>query len=116
MATQSPAIFYGMGLAKLGTEFYGHTGELPGYNSYMGYDPVNKMTVVVWSNLAPGAKGTAPATTIARELIDELYGTTHPTFGMRFSRILLIAQFGNGQMRDGSTWCIRLTVCRDHCR
>jgi D-alanyl-D-alanine carboxypeptidase len=79
VATQSPAILYGMGLARLGAQFYGHTGEQPGYNSYMGYDPVNKVTVVVWSNLAPGAKGTAPATTIARELIDNMYGTATTT-------------------------------------
>ena len=63
-----------MGLGKLGPDFYGHTGELPGYNSYMGYDPVNKVTVVVWSNLAPGANGRAPASTIAKELISDMYG------------------------------------------
>ncbi|HEX2053535.1 MAG TPA: serine hydrolase domain-containing protein, partial [Actinomycetota bacterium] len=29
---------YGYALARFGT-FYGHTGELPGYNSFMGHDP-----------------------------------------------------------------------------
>ena len=29
---------YGFGIIKYG-EMYGHTGELPGYDSYMGYDP-----------------------------------------------------------------------------
>jgi D-alanyl-D-alanine carboxypeptidase len=64
---------YGMGIAQLGPLF-GHTGELPGYNSFMGYDPVNEVTVVVWANLAPVADGRAPATTIARAFIDDLYG------------------------------------------
>ena len=31
---------YGWGIAKFGN-LYGHTGELPGYNSFMGHDPVN---------------------------------------------------------------------------
>lgn len=71
--TPIPDVAYGMGLGKLGPQFYGHTGELPGYNSYMGYDPVNKVTVVVWSNLAPGADGLALAHMIANDLIAKLY-------------------------------------------
>ena len=53
-----------MGIAKFG-HMYGHTGEMPGYNSFMGHDPVNNVTLVVWSNLAPTADGRDPATTIA---------------------------------------------------
>jgi len=64
---------YGMGIAQFGS-LYGHTGELPGYNSFMGYDPVNHVTVVVWTNLAPAANGKAPATTIARAFIENMYG------------------------------------------
>lgn len=65
---------YGLGLAKFGP-LYGHTGELPGYNSFMGYDPEQHVTVVTWTNLAPAAEGTDPATTIARDVIGALYGT-----------------------------------------
>ena len=64
---------YGLAIAKFG-ELYGHTGELPGFNSFMGYDPGNDLTLVVWTNLAPAADGRDPATSIARALIGELYG------------------------------------------
>ena len=63
---------YGWGIAKMGP-FYGHTGELPGYNSFMGRDPVNDVTLVVWTNLAPAADGRDPATSIARELAGKIY-------------------------------------------
>ncbi|HET8995018.1 MAG TPA: serine hydrolase domain-containing protein [Rhodococcus sp. (in: high G+C Gram-positive bacteria)] len=63
---------YGWGIAKMGP-MYGHTGELPGYNSFMGSDPENGMTLIVWANLAPGVDGRDPATTIAKGLIDEMY-------------------------------------------
>ncbi|GGM12541.1 serine hydrolase [Nakamurella endophytica] len=72
-----PGSGYGWGIARIGPQFYGHTGELPGYNSYMGHDPVDKATVVVWSNLAPGADGKSPASVIAAGLIDRMYGTTN---------------------------------------
>lgn len=64
---------YGLAIAKFG-ELYGHTGELPGFNSFMGYDPGNDLTLVVWTNLAPAADGRDPATSIARALIGEIYG------------------------------------------
>jgi CubicO group peptidase (beta-lactamase class C family) len=63
---------YGWGIAKFGN-LYGHTGELPGYNSFMGHDPVNGVTLVVWTNLAPTVDGRDPATTIAAALIGLLY-------------------------------------------
>jgi D-alanyl-D-alanine carboxypeptidase len=63
---------YGWGLAKFGN-LYGHTGELPGYNTFMGLDPVHDVTVVVWANSAPVADGRAPATTIAKALIGAIY-------------------------------------------
>ena len=63
---------YGWALAKFGP-LYGHTGELPGYNSFMGHDPDNDVTLVVWTNLAPAVDGHDPATAIARELIGLVY-------------------------------------------
>ena len=53
---------------------YGHTGELPGYNSFMGYDPVRRTTVVTWTNLSAAPDGRAPATELARTIIEELAG------------------------------------------
>ena len=66
---------YGWGIAKFG-KLYGHTGEMPGYNAFMGHDPVNDVTVVVWTNLAPAVDGRDPATTIARSLIGMIYAPT----------------------------------------
>ena len=63
---------HGWAIAKFG-KLYGHTGELPGYNSFMGYDPENDVTLVVWTNLAPAVDGRDPATTIAHELVDLVY-------------------------------------------
>lgn len=64
---------YGWGIAKIGP-LYGHTGELPGFNSFMGYDPEQKVTIVVWTNLAPAADGRPPAATIATTLMTSIYG------------------------------------------
>lgn len=63
---------YGWGIAKMGP-MYGHTGELPGYNSFMGSDPVNGVTLIVWASLAPSVDGRDPASTIAKNLIDTMY-------------------------------------------
>lgn len=66
---------YGYGIAKMGPLF-GHTGELPGFNSFMGYDPVNDVTIVVWSNLATTPKGELAAVELAKALMGEIYGTS----------------------------------------
>lgn len=63
---------YGLGLAKLGPMF-GHTGELPGYNSFMGYDPNQAIAVVTWTSLAASPDGRAPATEMAKAVISQLY-------------------------------------------
>ncbi|MFW0774642.1 serine hydrolase domain-containing protein [Paenarthrobacter nitroguajacolicus] len=71
--TDSPGgASYGLGIAKFGN-LYGHTGELPGFNTFMGSDPVNSVTLVVWTNLAPAADGRDPAVTIARSIIGKTY-------------------------------------------
>lgn len=66
----SPA--YGQNLAKFGP-VYGHSGELPGFNSFMGYDPASDTSVVVWTNLAPSVEGKDPASGIAKALIQQIY-------------------------------------------
>lgn len=63
---------YGLGIAKFG-RLFGHTGELPGFNSFAGHDPADQVTLVVWTNLAPTPDGRDPATTIARTLIGKIY-------------------------------------------
>ena len=63
---------YGLALARFGS-LYGHTGELPGFNSFMGYDPERRITVVTWASLAPAPDGRAPAVELAKAVIAELY-------------------------------------------
>jgi D-alanyl-D-alanine carboxypeptidase len=64
---------YGLAIAKFGP-VYGHTGELPGFQSFTGYDPERKITVAVWANLNAAPDGRAPASTIAQRLIATIYG------------------------------------------
>ncbi|MDN5861761.1 MAG: beta-lactamase family protein, partial [Pseudonocardia sp.] len=59
---------YGLALARFGP-FYGHTGELPGFNTFTGYDPQRKITVVVWTSLAPTVDGQDPASQMAKTII-----------------------------------------------
>jgi D-alanyl-D-alanine carboxypeptidase len=68
----SSAALYGLAIAKFG-ELYGHTGELPGYNTFMGHDPDRDITLVVWANLAPTPDGLDPAATMARTLVESIY-------------------------------------------
>jgi D-alanyl-D-alanine carboxypeptidase len=63
---------YGFALAAFGP-LYGHTGELPGTNSFMGHDPVRDITVVTWTSTAPAADGRGPAVELAKAVIAELY-------------------------------------------
>jgi D-alanyl-D-alanine carboxypeptidase len=68
---------YGLALAQFGPLF-GHTGELPGYNSFMGHDPRRKITVIVWTSLAAAPDGRAPAAEMAKVIIGHLYGGQIP--------------------------------------
>jgi D-alanyl-D-alanine carboxypeptidase len=67
-----PELGYGLALAKFGP-LYGHTGELPGTNTFAGYDPQRKISVVVWASLAPAPDGRAPAVEMAKTIIGDLY-------------------------------------------
>jgi D-alanyl-D-alanine carboxypeptidase len=62
---------YGLALAGFGP-FYGHSGELPGYNSFMGYDPERDITVITWASTAPAATGVGPAVEMAKAAIGAL--------------------------------------------
>jgi D-alanyl-D-alanine carboxypeptidase len=70
---------YGWGIIRSPSGFYEHGGLINGYNSYSGYDPANKVTVVVWTNLSVAATGAPPAATIAKDLIDQIYGAAAET-------------------------------------
>jgi D-alanyl-D-alanine carboxypeptidase len=75
---QPDAPQYGLAIAKFGA-LYGHTGEVPGFNTFAGTDPQNKVTIVVWVNLDPTADGRAAATLIAKDLIEQMYSPRTPT-------------------------------------
>ncbi|MBO1902873.1 beta-lactamase family protein [Leucobacter weissii] len=59
---------YGLGIAEV-AGLLGHTGQLPGYNSFMGSDPTTGVTVVIWANFAPTADGRDPANAIADAVV-----------------------------------------------
>ena len=56
---------YGISYQRFGPNaaMYYHGGEMPGFNSFMGYDPDNDVTLVIWTNLtlSPDGKTTAQA-------------------------------------------------------
>jgi len=57
---------------------YYHGGELPGFNSFMGYDPDNDVSLVIWTNLtiSPDDKTTAQA--LLPTVLDEIYTGMSP--------------------------------------
>ena len=67
---------YGYGISQLRwgpNKFYFHGGETPGYNSKIGYDPANQMTLVVWTNMAVSLDGQQPANTLMVDVLDQIY-------------------------------------------
>jgi D-alanyl-D-alanine carboxypeptidase len=56
---------YGIAYQRFGpnASMYYHGGELPGFNSFIGHDPDNEVTLVIWTNLtlSPDGKPTAQA-------------------------------------------------------
>jgi D-alanyl-D-alanine carboxypeptidase len=52
---------------------YFHGGEMPGYNSFMGYDPVNDVTLIIWASLTISLDGKTPANTIMQKMLDQIY-------------------------------------------
>ena len=67
---------YGHGIADLvyqGHRMYLHTGQIPGYNSAMLYDPINQITIVAWTNLALSVSGVLPVEVIMNAVIEEVY-------------------------------------------
>lgn len=65
---------YGLGVAYFGVgELYGHTGELPGFQSFMAYDPGRDLTIIVWTNLNNAPDGRPPASTIGHAITEYFY-------------------------------------------
>ena len=67
---------YGYGITQLSfgpNHVYFHGGEMPGYNSFMGYDPVNDVTLVIWTSLTVSLDGQPTANTIMLKMLDQIY-------------------------------------------
>jgi D-alanyl-D-alanine carboxypeptidase len=69
MDPKKPGQEYGYGIIALrwGTNaIYNHGGETAGYQSFMGYDPANKITLIVWTNLTVSLDEIPTANSIRR--------------------------------------------------
>jgi D-alanyl-D-alanine carboxypeptidase len=65
---------YGISLITFGpNRMYFHGGEMPGFNSFMGYDPVNHVTLVIWTNLTLSLDGQHTANSIMLRMLDQIY-------------------------------------------
>lgn len=66
---------YGISFQRFGPRsamFY-HGGELPGFNSFIGYDPDNDVTLVIWTNLTLSPEGKTTANALLPTVLDEVY-------------------------------------------
>lgn len=66
---------YGISYQRFGPQaaMYYHGGELPGFNSFMGYDPDNDVTLVIWTNLTLSPDSKTTAQSMLAPLLDEIY-------------------------------------------
>jgi D-alanyl-D-alanine carboxypeptidase len=67
---------YGYGITQISwgpNTIYFHGGETPGYNSFMGYDPNNRVTLVVWANLTVSLDDQPTANTLMLKVLDQIY-------------------------------------------
>ncbi len=52
---------------------YYHGGELPGFNSFIGYDPERDVSLVIWTNLTLSPDGRTTANAMVPSILDEIY-------------------------------------------
>jgi D-alanyl-D-alanine carboxypeptidase len=67
---------YGYGISQIifgPNRVYFHGGEMPGYNSFIGYDPLNDVTLIIWTSLTVSLDGQATANTIMLKMLDQIY-------------------------------------------
>ena len=66
---------YGISYQRFGpnASMYYHGGELPGFNSFMGYDADNDMALVIWTNLTLSPDGKTTANALLPTVLDEIY-------------------------------------------
>lgn len=67
---------YGYGISRIAfgpNSIYFHGGEMPGYNSFMGHDPVNDVTLIVWTSLTLSLDGQPTANAIMLKMLEAIY-------------------------------------------
>ena len=79
---------YGYGISQLRwgpNAMYFHGGETPGYNSFIGYDLTNQVTLVVWTNLTVSLDEQPTANALMLKVLDQIYVVSplRPTTGTR---------------------------------
>ena len=52
---------------------YFHGGETPGFNSYMGHDLANQVTLVMWTNLTVSLDEKPTAKALMLKVLDQIY-------------------------------------------
>jgi D-alanyl-D-alanine carboxypeptidase len=70
---------YGYGITQINfgpNSIYFHGGEMPGYNSFMGYDPVNDVTLIIWTSLTISLDGKPTANAIMLQMLDQIYAVS----------------------------------------
>ena len=67
---------YGISSAIGPNKLYFHGGEMPGYNSFIGYDPVNDVTLIIWANLTISLDGRPTANAIMLKVLDQIYAAS----------------------------------------
>jgi D-alanyl-D-alanine carboxypeptidase len=66
---------YGISYQRFGENaaMYYHGGELPGFNSFLGYDPNNEVALVIWTNLTLSLDGKTTANAMLPSVLQEIY-------------------------------------------
>ena len=66
---------YGISYQRFGPHaaMYYHGGELPGFNSFMGFDPDSDVALVIWTNLTLSPDGKTTAQALLPTVLDEIY-------------------------------------------
>ncbi|MER6780438.1 MULTISPECIES: serine hydrolase domain-containing protein [unclassified Streptomyces] len=73
---------YGIAYQRFGPNaaMYYHGGELPGFNSFIGHDPANDVTLVIWTNLTVAPDGRTTAQALLPTVLNQIYnGLDLPT-------------------------------------
>jgi CubicO group peptidase (beta-lactamase class C family) len=70
--TAPTAIKYGLGIYEI-VGFIGHDGAVPGFQSFMGYQPQKGAMIVVLTNLDPAPGGAEPASALTSVILKALF-------------------------------------------